>query len=67
MPVASYIRNAAVARAEDADHGTLFLTWWAVLLSMLRPGRCGSQVGAMSLIRGSVGLLVGPVTRILSP
>ena len=39
VPVASFIRTAAVARAEGIDHTLPFLTWWAVLLSMLRPGR----------------------------
>ena len=39
VPVASFIRTAAVARAEDLGNGAHFLAWWAVLLSMLRPGR----------------------------
>ena len=39
VPVATFIRTASVARAEGVDHTLPFLTWWAVLLSMLRPGR----------------------------
>ena len=45
VAVATFIRTAAVdqahAQAEglEMDSGTHFLAWWAVLLSMLRPGR----------------------------
>lgn len=45
VPVATFIRTAAVAQAqaEGLDSESHFLAWWAVLLSMLRPGRGTSK------------------------
>ena len=45
VPVATFIRTAAVAQAQAEGLGSEshFLAWWAVLLSMLRPGRGTSK------------------------